>query len=329
MLLLKDVTNEMIGKEVKVSGTLATNILEKEGTSYLNVCINDGTGKAMINLFNEKENEKLLKQLNQMNPNSKVEAIVNVKQVDVSKDNKVCFLNKIISISEIISSKGETFNMGSVRKYLNGQYKSLSPEYKSFLKSVLTNNPTFWSVPYSTNGYYSFNGGLACYTAKLLKLAEVEGKTLFLGNSELLKTLIFVHSIGKTKTIQRSTLDSSLTKKEPLKHLFGEQGAINSELSGLTLDGHLTSHLPYTIGIVYEALNCSKVDSCTKAILMHGVSSVNENSKLYEVRVLARLSRAILEENDYKQILTDSQDKNFKDGRLVKDSKGQCFYIPN
>lgn len=340
-VLLKDLNESFAGKEIRIKGTLATKLIDEETNPHLNVSVNDGTGKVMINLFNETKNSKMLKAINQMNPGAQVELRGVVKQVDASKNMRITFLKELTYISELVDYQGETFDMEKVRKYLNTQYKSLTPEYKDFLKVLLNKNPNFWSTPYSPEHYFSFNGGLACYTAKMLRLLEEKSKVLFVGDVNLLKALIFSHRIGKTKTVYGAKPNNVSDKKRAdlalLQMAFGKNYEIDETKSGLTLEGHLTNDTAYSLGIVYAALEATNIPEDTKALIMHGVASSKMNAewgaveepKLFEVRILNRLEREILEENEYKRILSENQGVGTSKGSMIKDGKGNDLYVPS
>lgn len=331
-ILLKDLSEAYVGKEIRFKSFVSYTEKGDSGNPYLNVVFNDKTGKAMINLFSNTKNAKISKSILQSNKDSLLDVRAVVKQVDVSKDVKVCFLEEITYISELVNYQGETYDMEAVRKYLNAQYKALNPTYKDIVKEILKNNPNFWSAPFEPNGYFSFNGGLSCYTAKVLKLIEKESDCIFMGNKDLLKVLAFSHEIGRTKTFcgPKENVGTSQSK-DMLRELLGASNIINEKQSGKTISGYLTEASIYTLCLVYTALEATKTPEDIKAVIIHCISSkLNEPNKpkVYEARILERLSTAILEENEYRNQLSLHQDDKCEKGILIKDRNGNELYLP-
>ena len=309
---IKSITTDDEGHQITVEGTVNIKLTQKGDAEYYAVTVKDTTGTVRGNIFRDSKNAKLLKNLDYIEDGDLVQISGIIKEAKTGS-NKVNLFQTITNISKVINYQDERYVIADVMKTLGSEAKKLDPEHKAFVVRLLKDNMDFWKVPFSERNYYSFIGGLACYTSKMLSLINSLSGSMNLGNISLLKTIVFSHRIGKTKTIDYS---------DP-KNIH------------LTFEGEMSDDVVYTIAEVSRAIEKVQIEPETAAMILHGVASTKDKEqygaytmpKLYEAKILFLLEAIVLKERQYLNGILKAEGEGLN-GDFIRGANNEMFLIP-
>jgi 23S rRNA maturation-related 3'-5' exoribonuclease YhaM len=240
---IKDLKNTNIGSKVVIKGAIkVSNNTAKNGSKYISISINDGTGEIWDNIFKDKK-ETLYNEIDSLEKNGKYRIVGNIRSV---KEGTAGFNGINIEKIELIeNSIPKTKDVNEIKNSFKEIFKTIQNEE---LKKIITNvykeidMNLFYTIPVSEN-HYVYQGGLAEHIIRTNQIINAivdsyNGTLDF--DKDLLTTAVLLFRVGKTKTInwingkaqltEEGVLfeDSSITHDIVAKHL--DKSNINSEI---------------------------------------------------------------------------------------------------
>lgn len=250
---IKDLKSEDIGSKIVIKGAIkVSNNSAKNGSKYISIAINDGTGEIWDNIFKDKK-ETLYNTIDSLEKNGRYRVVGNVRSVKEGNSGfngmnieKIELIeNSIPKVKDVKESKAEFSKI-----YKTIQNKELKKLITEVYKDINMN--LFYTIPVSEN-HYVYEGGLADHiirTNEIIRaiVGSYKGNLDF--DMDLLTTATLLFRVGKTKTINWINGKAQLTKEGVL-----------FEDSSITHD------------IVAKHLNESNLDNEVKMCLLHMIDA--------------------------------------------------------
>lgn len=317
---IKDINKELIGQVISVNGIIEWKEKKTEdGSLYLKVSVNDGTGNIYASVFPQSPWVKTLIEIPQM-----TRVVVTGTLGKVSTTPRTANLFGSIEAIEIVNvNKNGNINIGKIQEALREEYKKITDQsLRKLVTNCIKNVPSLFDAPYSDN-HYAYQGGLAMYLLRCLQLAEntvntltndsyiVDARMDIHYDMDIVRTGLFLHRIGKTAAYK-----------------FDENGIVYK-----TLPGQMNGDVLETIQIVAKEMDKVGIPPEKRMLLEHLIAS-SKKLQIWGALTEPKTKEANLVHNIEQLVLNHSQYEAFNvtengNGELIKGAFNKRYFVSN